>query len=122
MENLSTILALGFGLLLRLAVPSAVTLIAVYFLSKLDAHWQAQAEAELKVHAVAIERPECWKIKYCPPEQRQACPAFLSTKPCWQVYRRPNAYLLEKCLACEVFLEAPIPEVFVHTQDHVEEV
>ena len=107
--------ALCFGLLLRLVLPIAATLVAVYCLRKLDARWQAQAEAELEAHGAGIERPECWKIKNCPPEQRQTCLAFLTTKSCWQMYRRPNGYLLEKCLTCEVFLDAPIPEVPVHT-------
>ena len=115
METMIAILTFCFGLLMRLALPIAVTLVAVYLLQKLDSHWQAQAEAELEAQAARIERPECWKIKNCPREQRQACPAFLTTKFCWQVYRLPNGYLLEKCLTCEVFLNTPMPEVFAHT-------
>lgn len=114
METIAAIFALCFGLLMRLALPIAVTIVAVYLLQKLDAHWQTQAEAELEAQAARIERLECWKIKGCPPEQRQTCPAFMSTKSCWQVYRRPNGYLLEGCLTCKVFLNAPIPEVLIH--------
>lgn len=114
MENLSTILALCFGLLMRLGLPIEVTLVIIYFLRKLDQHWQAEAEEELKAHATAIEKPQCWKIKNCSPEQRQACTAFISTKPCWQVFRLPNGYLREECLICKVFRNAPIPRLHVH--------
>lgn len=115
METTPTLLTLCFGLLLRLALPIAMTLIAVYVLRKLDAHWQAQAEAELAGQAEKIKRPECWKIKNCPLEQRQNCLAFLATDFCWQVYRLPNGQLQEKCLTCEVFLDAPIPNALVHS-------
>jgi hypothetical protein len=59
METMTAFLALCFGLLLRLALPIAVTLIAVYLLHKLDAHWQAQAEAELEAQAAMRSLSQC---------------------------------------------------------------
>ena len=111
METLTAFVALCSGLLVRLALPLTVTLVAVYFLRKLDAYWQAQAEAEIEARAILVEKPECWKVKHCHPAQRKACPSFKSPKPCWQVFRQPNGYLHEECLACQVFLNAPIPQV-----------
>lgn len=105
METITGLLALSLGLLVRLALPVAATLMLVYFLRRLDACWQHEAELQ----PVAVQKPECWKIKGCSPEQRRECPAFSSPLPCWQVFRLPNGYLHEDCLSCKVFMEAPIP-------------
>ena len=105
MELLISILAILIGLLLRLAIPIAGTILLVYLLHKLDAHWQAEAEHTL----VSVEKVECWKIKACSEEQRKTCTAVASSLPCWQAYRQSNGYLQQKCLSCEVFINAPIP-------------
>lgn len=105
METITSILILIVGLLIRLAIPIALTAILIFFLRKLDAHWQAEAELpQLEVPTV-----ECWKIKNCPPEQLDNCVAYQATLPCWQVKRLSNGYLREECLSCEVFTEAPMP-------------
>jgi hypothetical protein len=105
METVISLLAIMTGLLLRLAIPILGTLILMYFLRKLDSHWQAEAEST----PVATEKVECWKIKGCSSEQRSQCIAAASNLPCWQVYRQPNGYLQEKCITCDVFTNAPIP-------------
>lgn len=105
METLSAFLAVLIGLLLRLAIPIAGTGILIYFLRKLDAHWQA--EAQLPSNPAA--KIECWNLKGCSPGQRKKCAAISSQLPCWQVYRQPNGYLQENCISCEVFINAPIP-------------
>ena len=105
METMMAFLVLCAGLLVRLILPIAVTLVMVYFLRKLDARWQAEAE----LGPVSVQKPECWKIKGCSPEQQKSCPARNSHLPCWQVFRLPNGYLREECLSCEVFTNAPIP-------------
>ena len=105
METMSALLALCAGLLVRLVLPIIVTLILVYFLRKLDARWQAEAD----LMPVSIQKPECWKIKGCSPKQRKECIALSSSVPCWQVFRLPNGYLAEECISCRVFLEAPAP-------------
>ena len=105
MENVITFLYILLGLLLRLALPIAGTLLIVYLLRKWDARWQAEAQRQ----AIPARKAECWKVKGCPPEQMQNCTARSSPLPCWQVNRLPNGYLQEDCLSCPVFLEAPIP-------------
>ena len=107
MEELISVLYILLGLLIRLAIPVAGTLLIVNVLRKLDAHWQAEAERQ----AISIEKVECWKIKGCPPEQIQHCATRLSPLPCWQVNRLPNGYLQEGCLSCPVFLDAPVPTI-----------
>ena len=105
MELITTLSALTLALLVRLSLPIVITLVLVFFLRKLDARWQEEAQREDRT----VEKPECWKIKSCSAEQRKNCPAFSSSQPCWQVYRQPNGYLNEKCLTCEVFVDAPVP-------------
>ena len=105
METITSLLAVLVGLLLRLAIPIAGTGILIYFLRKLDAHWQA----ETQLPPMPVQKVECWKIKSCPPTQSKNCIAASSPLPCWQVFRQPNGYLQEACLSCEVFRDAPIP-------------
>jgi hypothetical protein len=105
METVTSLLAILTGLLLRLALPIAGTIILVYLLRKLDAHWQAEAE----LAPAPAEKVECWKIKGCSEEQRKNCIGAGSPLPCWQAYRQPNGYLQEKCISCDVFVNAPIP-------------
>jgi hypothetical protein len=107
--SLLTILA---GLTLRLALPIAATLLAVRFLRRLDAHWQAEAG---QMPWPALQKPECWRINDCRPELRRICPAIKSDQACWQVFRMPNGYLRAKCLDCTVFLRAPVHELHQQT-------
>jgi hypothetical protein len=105
METLTPTLAIIAGLLLRLAIPILGTIVLVYFLRKLDAHWQAEAQR----NPVVVEKFECWKVKGCSEAQRKNCLGANSALPCWQAYRQPNGYLQERCISCEVFTNAPIP-------------
>jgi len=105
METMTSLLALIVGLLLRLAVPIAITALLIFFLRKLDAYWQAEAQ----LAEPAAQDINCWEIKGCSPEQRENCVATKSNIPCWQVKRLPNGYLRDECLSCEVFTEAPMP-------------
>ena len=105
MDTMAAFTVLCFSLLLRLALPVAITLVPVYFLRKLDARWQVEAELQ----PVFVQKPECWKIRGCSPEQLKDCVAFSSPLPCWQVFRLPNGYLNEECISCKVFIEAPVP-------------
>ena len=104
MESITSLLAILTGLLVRLAIPIIVTAVLIYFLRKLDLRWQAEAQLP-----VAVEKPKCWEIKGCTPEQMKNCIAGKSSLPCWQVYRLPNGYLRDECISCEVFHQAPIP-------------
>jgi hypothetical protein len=105
METLISFLYIIAGLLLRLAIPILGTTLLVVFLRKLDKRWQAEAELLPQV----MQKPECWKINGCTPQQTASCEVYKSELPCWQVYRLPNGYLHEECLSCQVFTEAPIP-------------
>jgi len=103
-ESITSLFVILAGLFLRLAIPIAATGVMIYFLHKLDLRWQAEANTP-----VAVEKPQCWKVKGCTPEQMNNCIAGQSSLPCWQVYRLPNGYLRNECLACEVFRKTPIP-------------
>lgn len=105
METLTSILAILAGFLLRLAIPIAGTIILVYFLRKLDAHWQVEAQSLPQT----TQQVECWKLQGCSPAQQKNCAAASASLPCWQVFRQPNGYLQEKCISCDVFIKAPIP-------------
>ena len=109
MEWLASILAVFTGLLVRLALPVGVSLIAIYFLRKLDARWQDEAHSHLNQVPTTNEQIRCWEVKDCPPGRRRECPAYSAAEPCWQVHRQPNGYLLEDCLGCDVFRKAPLP-------------
>jgi hypothetical protein len=104
METIISFLFVLAGLLLRLAIPIALTAGLIYLLRKLDTHWQSEAQVP-----ALVEKLQCWKIKGCLPEQMENCIAGQSSLPCWQTYRLPNGYLREECLSCEVFRKAPIP-------------
>jgi hypothetical protein len=107
METLTSLFAILTGLLLRLAIPIVGTIILVYLLRQLDAHWQAEAE----LTPIPPVKTECWKIKGCSEEQHKKCTGAVSPLPCWQAFRQPNGYLQEKCISCEVFIKAPIPAI-----------
>jgi len=105
METITSFLMILAGVLLRLAIPIAGTAVLIHFLRKLDVRWQAEAQFQ----PLAVQNPECWKIKGCSAQEQQKCLARTSSLPCWQVYRLPHGYLREECLSCKVFINAPVP-------------
>lgn len=105
METITSLLAILAGLLLRLAIPIAGTILVVYFLRQMDARWQVEAQ----LPAIPAHKAECWRLKGCSPAQQKACKAASSPLPCWQVFRQPNGYLQEQCISCKVFVDAPTP-------------
>jgi hypothetical protein len=107
METISALLALIAGLLVRLAIPILLTALLIFLLRNLDARWQKQAQAA----ELVVLKPECWKIKGCPPDQVKDCLGAQSRLPCWQAFRLPNGYLREACLTCKVFTETPAPKL-----------
>lgn len=107
METVTATLAVITGLALRLAIPVAITAVAIYFLRQLDTRWKAEAEEQLQLPVV--EKPKCWEIHGCSAENRAICKGYLSEQPCWQAFRKENGYLKESCLGCDVFRKAPIP-------------
>jgi hypothetical protein len=105
METITSVFIVFGGMILRLAIPILGTILLIFFLRKLDNRWQAEAELQ----SLSVEKPECWKIKGCDPQQVRQCEGASSPLPCWQAYRLPNGYLNEECLSCTVFTEAPMP-------------
>ena len=49
----------------------------------------------------------CWKIKNCPDEIRNNCPAFKGTDaPCWAVENKPWECARAECRVCSVYIES----------------
>jgi hypothetical protein len=107
MTDLHVLAVFLIGIAVRLVIPVLVTVLAVYLLRRLDAHWQSEG---MSIPA-NVEKPACWEINGCPPAQRKECSGYLSPLPCWQARRSPNGYLREECLSCKVFLSAPLPNL-----------
>ncbi len=105
MNNTTAVLALLVGLGLRLAVPILVTVLVIMALARLDRHWQTEAD----LMTLAVQKPECWKMRNCSAGSRRDCAGYKSAFPCWQVFRHSNGYLDEKCLGCPVLVAAPVP-------------
>lgn len=109
MEWLTTASAMILLVLLRVAIPIAVTLIFIKLLKWLDERWKKEAGLE-GAKVVQVGNVGCWEINECPAEQRAACKAFNNPdKPCWQVFREKNGRLQERCIGCDVFRHAPVP-------------
>jgi hypothetical protein len=103
---MDTVLTILFGLLLRIGIPTGVTILVFSLLRRLDTHWQQEAQA---IPVISSQRP-CWEIKGCTEEKRQDCPSYSQAGvPCWQVFRTKNGLLREDCLECDVFRLAPVP-------------
>ena len=107
METITAVSAVVTGFALRLAIPIVITGVAIYFLRRLDNRWKVEAEKQLMLPVV--EKPKCWEINGCSAEMRATCAGYQSEQPCWQALRKENGYLQERCLGCNVFLQAPIP-------------
>jgi hypothetical protein len=107
METITAILAVFTGFAIRLAIPIAITALAIHFLRRLDTRWKVDAEKQLL--QPVVEKPKCWEINGCSAEMRATCSGYQSEKPCWQAHRTDNGYLQDRCLGCDVFLKAPTP-------------
>ncbi|NOR88837.1 MAG: hypothetical protein GQ524_01140 [Anaerolineales bacterium] len=111
MNELSVILTLIAGLLLRIGIPVVVTAILVYALRRLDQRWQQEAEQATHSEIAQMSlfsQIRCWKTHKCPQENHEKCPAFLkNNQPCWQVFRDGSGDLSQKCLDCPVFRSVP---------------
>jgi hypothetical protein len=106
---------------LRLGVPVAVTILVTWGLRRLDARWQAEAEAQLASQGVAIgrflpaelkaplakEKP-CWTVRNCTESQRSCCAAAGdSSLPCWMARLRADGRLPGGCYGCILFRTRP---------------
>ncbi len=105
-------LAFVVGVLIRFAIPLALTLLAIWFFRRLDLRWKAEAEelTRLQMSMATARRTPCWEQKQCSPEKRESCPVYAQKElPCWQVLRDKNGNLKPGCLDCGVLLNAPLP-------------
>jgi len=107
MEIVPPVFSVVLGLVLRLIIPVVITLALVYFLRRLDARWQAEAEQLLLLPVV--EKPKCWETCGCSVDERINCPGYQTNQPCWQAFRNEDGHLKERCLDCNVFRHAPAP-------------
>jgi hypothetical protein len=94
------------GLLLRLGIPIALSVLIFALLHRLDEGWKKEALALPVVPA----GKRCWEIKDCSEEKKKNCPAAANKNlPCWQVFRTKDGVMKEACLECDVFRQAPLP-------------
>lgn len=109
MDALTSILVFIAGLLIRFAIPVALTVLFILLLRRLDERWQEEAKPRLKL--AQAKNPGCWMAMNCTEENRRNCSAYAHSEvPCWQHFREKNNGLLqERCLGCKVFNEAPVP-------------
>jgi len=109
MDGLTTVFTIVLGILLRVAIPIAATLLLIIVFKWLDERWQREAGSD----GVAIVQPGnlgCWETNKCPEEQRAGCQAYANPdKPCWQVFREKDGRLQERCIGCDIFKHAPVP-------------
>lgn len=93
----------------RLAIPVAITVGVCYLLRRLDAHWQAQADAaasgpETGTPAAAAPATPCWIIKKCPESRYVRCPAYQQPSlACWLVRLRRDGRMSSACPNCAIF-------------------
>ena len=106
--------------LLRLGVPLAITAAVVWWLRRLDARWQAQAETEsrrvleLKAEPVAVAATQparpCWEERHCAESVREHCPAYFQPAvPCWLARRAADGHLPAACADCARFTPVSAP-------------
>jgi hypothetical protein len=56
------------GLVLRLGVPLGLTALLGWWLKRLDARWQREAEAGQAAQRIAASTTPCWEVLGCPTE------------------------------------------------------
>jgi len=121
MNIVTETLALTVLVVLRLGVPITVTAVIVWGLRRLDARWQAEAEAQRTSRAVTAglvsssvtasplaAARSCWEHHNCPPEKRQHCAGCaLTDLPCWMARLRADGKLPARCYGCALFRTRP---------------
>lgn len=112
MDEFLVTVYMALGVILRIAIPLAITFLLTFFLRRLDNQWREEALQEQPGAAVLrelwLDNP-CWEKMDCIQEQQENCPAFSQTEtPCWEVFRE-NGMLNPKCQVCEYRKELLIP-------------
>jgi hypothetical protein len=132
MEGQTNVLLIVLLFALRLGIPVLVTVLIAYGLRRLDAKWQAEAEAEEKALnkplapqpqpqpqparsgitppmrqpipvAMAGGQP-CWSVKGCSESMRATCAAFNQPNvPCWTARMNAEGRLPAGCQDCKLY-------------------
>jgi hypothetical protein len=111
MDWLTTSFAVFLLLVLRVAIPIAVTIAFIGLLKWLDERWKKEADVE-GGQLVKVGNVGCWEINNCPEEMRAGCKAYNNPDtPCWQVFRDKDGRLRERCIGCDIFIQAPAPVI-----------
>lgn len=117
MDWLEAAIYIGGLFILRLGVPLAIIVLIGYGLRKLDAKWQAEAQARLEAEQAATQEksepdlefytvidPPCWVQKNCPDTLVSKCPAFQNRSiPCWMAWYRAEGRIPDRCYGCKLF-------------------
>ena len=117
MDLLESTLIIGGMFVLRLGVPVAITLLIGYGLRRLDAKWQAEAQARLEAEQAVRQKqvepelefyqvidPPCWVQKNCPEILQAKCPATQNYNiPCWMAWFRAEGTIPDRCYGCKLF-------------------
>jgi hypothetical protein len=121
MDPISEVVAVTGLLALRVGVPLAVTGLITWGLHRLDARWQAEAEARQataevsagRVQPGAFKAPQaattpCWKLRNCSEASRANCAACKEPNlPCWMARLRADGRLPGPCYGCALFRLRP---------------
>lgn len=109
MDWLTTVFTMVMGILLRVIIPIAATILVITVLKLLDDRWKKEADLDGSA-VVKVGNVGCWEINECTAENRAQCLAYANPdKPCWQVFREENGHLQEECIGCDIFRHAPVP-------------
>jgi MerR family transcriptional regulator, heat shock protein HspR len=94
------------GLLLPIRKPSGHRLYTPDDLERVRCIRETITEKKISIagirHLLALI--PCWKIKKCPDNARDHCPAFLNAEtPCWTLKNRPWECTDADCRSCQVY-------------------
>ena len=111
MDELMATFIVFTGVLLRIGIPVALTVALIWAFGQLDARWKREAALHgYERPRVKVSNSGCWQVHGCSEENRKRCPAYAQLDmPCWQVFRKEDGRLKEKCLGCQIFANAPVP-------------
>jgi hypothetical protein len=121
MDGVTEFIAIAGLMLLRVGVPLAVTGLITWGLHRLDARWQADAEARQATAAVSAGRVQpaafmspqavsapCWQLRNCSEAKRSGCAACAEPGlPCWMARLRSDGRLPAGCYGCALFRMRP---------------
>jgi hypothetical protein len=101
------------GILLRFAVPLAITFLLARLLRKLDRKWREEAKLEKEqsrlVFINLFQQQPCWDYNHCSSAQRATCPVYNQKQlPCWEI-QRSNGSLKAACQTCEYRQHVMVP-------------